>query len=160
MNVIAFLDSEDGVSPVISVVLMVAITVILASTAATLVFDFTSELEEETPHATFNYQFTQDGASTVDDYGYDASTEEGAGLLVIRHVGGGPVDSSQVSIAGGSYGTGALANTQGQYAAGGRLRAGDRIRLWIDTGDRIAIVWESEDGDQSATLGTYRGPRS
>ena len=55
-------EDERAVSPVIGVILMVAITVILAAVIATFVLDLGSN-QQQAPQASFNFDY--DGTDTV-----------------------------------------------------------------------------------------------
>jgi len=79
----AVLDDDRGVSPVIGVILMVAITVILAAVIGTFVLGLGDSLEQ-TPQA-------QLSAEAVD--GDDDATE-----VVIEHEGGDQIDWGEIRI--------------------------------------------------------------
>jgi len=76
--------NEEGVSPVIGVILMVAITVILAAVIAAFVFGMGPP--ESAPQAQF----------VVSDHGQPLST--GTGICEIQHKGGDPITSSDLKI--------------------------------------------------------------
>ncbi len=80
----AIFDDDRGVSPVIGVILMVAITVILAAVIGTFVLGLGDSLNQ-TPQATLNAEVTEG-----DDDGY---TE-----IVVNHDGGDAISWSDVRI--------------------------------------------------------------
>ena len=93
-------DGERAVSPVIGVILMVAITVILAAVIGTFVLGLGDQVGESAPQATFSTEAT----------GFDST--EGEGLtLDIEKTGGADLTSSEVflSVDGDRYGD---ANTE------------------------------------------------
>lgn len=101
--------TERAVSPVIGVILMVAITVILAATIGTLVFGLTPTEETTAPLASV----------TIDG-------ESGADNITIVHDGGEPVDLTECTI---------LANGQSAIATAGMnqtLRSGERAPIELD----------------------------
>lgn len=61
----AFQDDERGVSPVIGVILMVAITVILAAVIGTFVLGLGDSLDESTPTAQLNVDSTDFSTNTT-----------------------------------------------------------------------------------------------
>src|SRR6056297_3345250 len=72
---------DDAVSPVIGVILMVAITVILAAVIGTFVLGLGDQVSDSAPQASFNFEFN--------------STD-----VVIIHEGGDKIDTNSVSVAG------------------------------------------------------------
>jgi flagellin-like protein len=76
----AVLDDDRGVSPVIGVILMVAITVILAAVIGTFVLGLGDSLEQ-TPQATLS-----------------AEVESGGGNVTISHNGGDSIAASDIRV--------------------------------------------------------------
>jgi len=83
-------NNEEAVSPVIGVILMVAITVILAAVIAAFVFGMGPPTK--TPQATF--QFQDVGSIT----GVAAANVLNAGLFTIQHKGGDNIPVGEYSI--------------------------------------------------------------
>ena len=91
MKIKAFLfDDDRGFSPVIGVILMVAITVILAAVIAAFVLGL-GDTNESAPSVTW-------------DYDYDSSID-GEGTLTITMTGGESFDPARVSFAGDNLGS-------------------------------------------------------
>ena len=74
MNLKGILTDEDAVSPVIGVILMVAITVILAAVIGTFVLGLGDQVQNTNPQASFTFEFgtqdvtiTHDGGDTIED---------------------------------------------------------------------------------------------
>ena len=144
---------DDAVSPVIGVILMVAITVILAAVIGTFVLSLGGDLQNNPPSAQFTF------------------SEESGGDLSITHDGGQNVDVRKMNVT--TDGSSDFANgpnpnvcqTTGSddlnWTTGdSELSAGDTCTLPGDTptdrledGDTIRIVWQ--EGDQSSTLANY-----
>jgi FlaG/FlaF family flagellin (archaellin) len=161
MQLKQLLYGEDAVSPVVSVVLMIAIVVIIGATAGTLVFSVSERLEGTAPQASFEFYFQQEPEPQSDDFGINASTDTSAGLLTIRHTGGDSAAASQVRVVGGSYGSGTWSNaSQASFAPSEMISSGDELAMWIDEDDSLSLVWVSESGDKSARIGSYPGPRA
>ena len=121
---------ERGVSPVIGVILMVAIVVILAAVIGFFVLGLGSE-QNSAPQASFT--FSSSGANTV-----------------ITHDGGDTLDGSKVSIVGASPITG------GAFPAS--ISAGDSATVTTPaSGTEIRIVYENDNG-QTSTLASYTVP--
>ena len=127
---------ERAVSPVIGVILMVAITVILAAVIGTFVLGLGDQVGTTAPNAQFS--FDQDG---------EAGTT--GATITVTHNGGDkvPADEIKVLVAGADAGT----QFQSDVSAGSAID----VDVTGETGEEVRIVWESSDGGDSSTLGTY-----
>ncbi|WP_411964180.1 type IV pilin [Haloferax sp. YSMS24] len=133
--------TEDrAVSPVIGVILMVAITVILAAVIGTFVLGLGDQVSETAPQASFSFD-------------YDGSE------LTITHESGEEIDANLVTVTGNvnvtTDGTANLWATLGNDP----ISAGESIVIKDDTpgdgfedGDTVRVVWTSESGSTSSTL--------
>ncbi|ELK50211.1 type IV pilin [Haloferax volcanii] len=151
-------EDDDAVSPVIGVILMVAITVILAAVIGTFVLGL-GEQTATAPQASFSFNYNQSSA----DY------------LNITHESGGAIDSDQLSISTGVsiYGTAEADATDAAESRtwtalnGGTqtdVTAGTSVTI-IPDGDSLSdqtvrIVWTDEAGSSSATLQRWSGPNA
>ena len=89
---ISLFETDDrAVSPVIGVILMVAITVILAAVIGTFVLDLGQELgdDETAPTMAIN-------ADTHDDFEYDSADEQN--FIVLSHETGDELDTDDIEI--------------------------------------------------------------
>jgi len=141
-------DSNDSraVSPVIGVILMVAITVILAAVIGTFVLGLGDSVESA-PQASFNF-----------DYDDTEDPEE----ITIRHRGGDNIDTANLEIrlngesidtSAASYKNTALSD---QYTT---FNAGNQVVITNDpfsSGDNIDIVYIS--GDKQDIIGSFTVP--
>jgi flagellin-like protein len=168
MQLKALLDDDDAVSPVIGVILMVAITVILAAVIASFVLGLGEDAASTTPQASFSFEHTP---SDADKH------------LTITHDTGDTIDSAQVritsqgssfSMAPGNSTSGTITNsdtgfqlTQNDGTApspwvDSDLSAGTSFAIIGDGNDlssaTIRLVYEQESGDSSSTLQTWEGP--
>ncbi|MFB6127696.1 MAG: type IV pilin [Halolamina sp.] len=131
---------ESAVSPVIGVILMVAITVILAAVIGTFVLGLGNNLQQQSPQATFNINTTQ-----------FSGTGAGPGDFTITHSTGDGVETSALSLSGD-------VNTPATFNDGsdGTISAGDSIESSVDSSSgTIRVIWNSGDGGNSATLQTF-----
>ena len=140
---------DDAVSPVIGVILMVAITVILAAVIGTFVLSLGSDLQNNAPNAQFTF------------------SEENNGDLTITHDGGQNVNVNNMNVSGdadidtGDDGTASCQhNTWGsENWDSDEISAGDSCTIpsgkLDSSGEEIRITWESNDGGTSATLANY-----
>jgi len=159
MNVRELIADDDAVSPVIGVILMVAITVILAAVIGTFVLGLGDQVQENAPQAsfTFDYDTAVDGTADA-NVGCISLTDNGSpknGGLKITHDGGDKIDGSLLDVK--SRESGSSAEFQGDCGQS-EVAAGDQIEVGIDSDDVARVVWTAESGGNSATLGKFTGP--
>ena len=165
MNLNTLWRDRRGVEPVIGVILMVAITVILAAVIATFVLGLGEEVEAVSPDATFQFDLDDqvDPNERADGFGYDATAGvgENAALLTIQHNGGDSIAAADLFNRGDlTYGSGAWSDnrTASGFGSASDVSAGDRFELWIEPGDRVEVVWEDETLEHSSVLIIYNAP--
>ena len=139
MEIRKLLSDEQGVSPVIGVILMVAITVILAAVIATFVLGLGDQISTTAPQASFSFDYDSDE-------------------LTVTHDGGDTVDPANLYIRGSSQDIGdedwnSIAETDVSD-----VKAGDSATLDVDDGDTIRVIYQSSTGETSATLAEWSGP--
>ena len=151
MELKRLLTDDDAVSPVIGVILMVAITVILAAVIATFVLGLGDQVSNTAPQASFSFDWDGESGGTAN--------------LTVRHSGGDSIQANNLYIRGdvGSNGGGSTGDTWGDYNSNGvsgttQVSAGNRATIDVGPTAEIDIVWESTSGQDSATLGNWAGP--
>jgi len=184
MNIKRIFREDDAVSPVIGVILMVAITVILAAVIGTFVLGLGDQVQSDSPQASFTFDFTD----TTRDVG--SSTYVADDTVTVVHDGGDAIPATRLSfVANGAEGnwssttTGTPGNHEGSisFASGtdqwseiessGDVTAGSSATLDYNSmeggsaaesanfnGAEFSVIWTSESGDNSATLGEWSGP--
>ncbi|MFK5605825.1 MULTISPECIES: type IV pilin [Haloferax] len=139
MDIKKFLSESRAVSPVIGVILMVAITVILAAVIGTFVLGLGDQVGDTAPQASFSFDY--DGVDTV----------------TITHESGDAIDFESLSVSETSDETSSTVDNDGD--SDGNMGAGDSIEVTFGgplvDGDEVRLVWTSESGSNSATLQTY-----
>jgi FlaG/FlaF family flagellin (archaellin) len=154
---------DTAVSEVLGVVLMVAITILLAATVAAYVFGLGQEASRnQTPTVAWQFDYSASGSDTV----------------TILHNGGDGVDPAAVDVVVvGAESTAASDSPNGQYnlvddfnVTRDEFKAGmavtyDAEIAGVDGGDEldlreatIRVVWESPDGSTSVTMATWTAP--
>jgi flagellin-like protein len=145
MNFKELLTDDDAVSPVIGVILMVAITVILAAVIATFVLGLGEQVSETAPQASFEFDF--EGSSG------------NPGNLDVTHDGGDTITAKNLYIRGTVSNTGSWDSLPGSYGANSEISAGNSVTLSsVAAGADAKVIWEPEGGDNSATLAEWEGP--
>ena len=143
-------DDERAVSPVIGVILMVAITVILAAVIGTFVLGLGDSVESA-PQASFNFDYDSGNNNvTITHRGGDNINTNGTEL----RINGTAVEDSGLTIDGSSQ---SFAN-----ATGGTFQAGESVTV---SGSGSALV-ESEivivttGGDRQNIIASFETPAS
>jgi len=148
MNLKQLLNDDDAVSPVIGVILMVAITVILAAVIASFVLGL-GDSQQQTPTASF-------------DYDYDSSATGTTTGLTITAESGDDIQSDRVTITGPALGSDKNFHDDGSLSGGGDdITSGTKVDINADeltAGEEVRITWSAEDQDSSTTLSTYEIP--
>lgn len=169
MKIKQLLNDDDAVSPVIGVILMVAITVILAAVIATFVLGLGDSLSNSAPQATFSFDYSDTDDSTND-------------VLTITHNGGDSIEAARLTIRlNGMDSDTNDENLQGTSSSSTSwspdpVQSGSQIvvdgigdisttgsfsgtTLQLDE-TTVRVIWTSESGDQTATLGEFSGPNA
>ncbi len=157
---------EDAVSPVIGVILMVAITVILAAVIGTFVLGLGQNVQQTTPQASFSFDF-EDNVDVGGGHSYDN--------LTVTHDGGNGISSSELNLTANtnfnaSYGAGDQRNNSRSISFDNMgldsdVTAGNSVTAVMNTtsgnqfnGATFRVVWNAGDSDQSQTLRTFDVP--
>ncbi|MFC7115835.1 type IV pilin [Natronoarchaeum sp. GCM10025703] len=136
-------DDERAVSPVIGVILMVAITVILAAVIGAFVIGIGDD-QQEVPTASFN--FDQSGSSPVEvDVTHQSGDTLQQGNIDVT------VDGDQAESGSGNP---VWAST-GEITAGSSVTVDHKDGSQLAGGETIRIVWTSDSGGDSSVLTDY-----
>lgn len=145
MDLKQLINDDDAVSPVIGVILMVAITVILAAVIASFVLGLGDQAQQQTPQASFSFDFSEGSPNELD----------------ITHDGGDTITANELYVRGSSLGTGNTGTwaSLGSLSPSSDVTAGNGITLsGPSTSYEVRVVYESQEGDNSATLAQDEGP--
>lgn len=118
-------EDDDAVSPVIGVVLMVAITVVLGAIVAGFALGLEERETDTAPSAEFEY--------------------DGANELTITHANGKEIPENTITITGHDDGPETVdwtGDDDEEFGAGTSVTIDD-----VHPDDTVRIVWESENGD-------------
>ncbi|MFB6162946.1 MAG: type IV pilin [Halococcoides sp.] len=136
-------EADEAVSPVIGIILIVAITVILAAVIATFALGMGDMLGERTPQVSF-----------VTDYNESTDT------LTITHASGSVIPEDQVTIVEPGGTEVDWTDRSPTVADGDEIAAGDRAELTgIAETDTVRVIWTAPDTQTTDTLVLWRGPR-
>ncbi|QLG63735.1 type IV pilin [Halorarum salinum] len=127
---------ERAVSPVIGVILMVAITVILAAVIGTFVLGLGNNLGDTAPNANFDF-----------DYEYD--DVDGDYNVTATHSGGATISDDNA----GNLTISAESNTTAFNGLSEGISSGDSAVLReVGTDETVRVIWTSQDGSNSQAL--------
>ena len=182
MSIKELFEGEDAVSPVIGVILMVAITVILAAVIGAFVIGIGDD-QETVPQASWDFE-----QSTENIY-------EDVTVVEVTHQSGSSIEESNLEITvngveaydvdDGSHEVSALFDGTGEVSAGSTARVAaynldddfdissdstagydtdddefedgtpEFVADGLTSGDTVRIVWESDDGGTTSVLQSY-----
>lgn len=149
-------EDEDAVSPVIGVILMVAITVILAAVIGTFVLGLGNQVSNEPPQASFEFEFDE-GATA----GYGASDNDDS--VDITHESGQTIDGADLSIkTGGSSASADVGSWSPEVTAGDTLTvgesSGDIDSLTLESDNEVRVIWSNPAGGSTNIIGSQPVP--
>ncbi|WP_256289232.1 type IV pilin [Halobellus inordinatus] len=142
MNLKRLFTDDSAVSPVIGVILMVAITVILAAVIGSFVLNLGGSIQQSAPQASFGFE-------------YDEATNN----TTITHETGDSITASRLNVT--STASLDVVNSTTFEDVGGEISAGDTAQYNKTTdwaGETLRVVWTSENGETSATLSQSTAP--
>ncbi|SNR30283.1 type IV pilin [Halorubrum vacuolatum] len=141
MQLSKLFNDDKAVSPVIGVILMVAITVILAAVIGTFVLGLGDQVRDTTPSASINSEIVDEEVRFTHESGQNIAVDN------LRLSGPSPYDESLTDISDDDL--------DEEFNAGDNFTAGDTITtdgLGASEGsdNTLRLVWES--GGSSSTL--------
>ena len=140
---------DDAVSPVIGVILMVAITVILAAVIASFVLGLGDQAQNNAPQASFGW-----------DYDGDAQN------VTVSHESGSSIEASALDFRGDGLrsGDGHVNSSSSEWPAikasgsNSQVVAGDSVDVSVNDDYDLSLVYQEAGSDQSTTLASDTGP--
>lgn len=145
---------EEAVSPVIAVILMVAITVVLGAVIGTFTLGLGDQVGETAPQTRLTFDYDESAASA--DCPSGATLGGSAGELTIRHGGGDRLPTADVAVTGSDVANANVAFDDGCTGLPAEVTASASFSTAAEDDDEVRVVWSN--GDQSAVVGTWTGP--
>ncbi|WP_435068833.1 type IV pilin [Haloplanus sp. C73] len=147
MNFKNLLTDDRAVSPVIGVILMVAITVILAAVIGTFVLGLGDQVSESAPQASFSFDFSANGG------GFNGQPGD---IVNVTHEGGETLEASAISVEGDNDSTTLTTGT----AFSGTISSGDTAGYnHVDPGETIRVIWTNPAGGSTNTIARATAPQ-
>ena len=139
-------DDDQAVSPVIGVILMVAITVILAAVIGTFVLGLGDQVQNNAPSAQFTFEYTDTG-------GFDGGNDD---TVQIVHEGGDNIDSNRVSVSGDNSDV----SVSGGNSFPTTISTGDSATYQnVNSEESVRVIWSNPNGQSSSTLAESTAPQ-
>ncbi|WP_277555764.1 type IV pilin N-terminal domain-containing protein [Halobaculum limi] len=144
-----FTGDDRAVSPVIGVILMVAITVILAAVIGSFVLGLGNSVQQTAPNANFDFDFEEQANTTGDaaiEYNVTA-THTGGDSLTSDNTGNLSLTAPGVSVF--------AADSQFPFTAGSSLNitnASVSSSELPSAGETVRVIWTSQNGGSSQAL--------
>jgi flagellin-like protein len=151
---------DSAVSPVIGVILMVAITVILAAVIGTFVLNLGGSVSQTTPQASFGFDFENGATDNV-----TITHETGDSIEASRLSVSATTNFEYVTAAGAADGTSNSSKEYTEMGVTGTVSAGNSVEVTNDgvddfDGETFRVVWNSENNENSATLSEWTAPNN
>jgi len=145
LNTLFNADDDRAVSPVIGVILMVAITVILAAVIGTFVLGLGDQVQESAPNAqiSLNADSSENEVSVSHNGGDTFHEDNTASLTVVNSTGQTLIESDRFNLEDGFSG-GAGVNEEG---------IDDEH---ISDNENVRLIWEAPNSDRTATIAETR----
>ena len=136
---------DRAVSPVIGVILMVAITVIMATMIGSVFLDYAGQLSDQPPQAAFEYE------------------QNSADEITITHVSGERIDNDRlrITVGGDEVFPDDSDSDVSKTGWASPVAVGDTVDVEhtdADSGDTVRIIWENPSGQSANTLSTWAWP--
>ena len=152
MDLKKLFQDDDAVSPVIGVILMVAITVILAAVIASFVLNLGGNTSAA-PTVSFDFEYSEDSTLDASDNDDFMNTSTG-GNLDITHNSGDSIRASRITILDEED----ASKSGGDLFSDTQISSGNSAEIEVDSDDTIRIVYTDDSGEDSTTLATWDGP--
>jgi len=131
---------EDAVTPVIGIILVVAITVILAAVVGVYTLGIGDQVQDAPPNAEFDFNY-----------------QESSTQVTIEHNGGQPIERDSIDVV---VSEGNIDSVSGERFPT-RLSSGDTGVYSYNNaakGETLRIVWTAPNGESSNTIGESQVP--
>lgn len=154
MSIPRLATDDTAVTPVIGIILMIALAVVLAAVVGGFALGLADGVDTNPPQASFTFEHSDTDPDTLE----------------IRHVAGGEAVGNQLTVnvrdaTGDDDGT---YNWRTDLGGGTDVGAGDSITISASNvggdgdldlnGATVKIFWTSANGDSTARLATWTGP--
>ncbi|MUV58385.1 type IV pilin [Halogeometricum sp. CBA1124] len=163
MKIKQLFTDDSAVSPVIGVILMVAITVILAAVIGTFVLNLGGSVSQTTPQASFGFDFDEGSPNDNVTITHETGDTIEAGRLSLAVSKAVDIDSNRDEIDNSDTSTKeAFTEANSGFSDSTVVGAGDTLYAGGNdlNGETFRVVWNSENNENSATLSEWTAPNN
>ena len=139
MQLKQLLTEDRAVSPVIGVILMVAITVILAAVIGTFVLGLGDQVSENAPQASLSFDY-----------------DTGSNNVNVTHEGGASLEASTLELVGSSSGSINDTTTSTTFTAGDQVYSEEDY----NDGETLRVTWTNPSGGSTNTIAQSTSPEA
>lgn len=154
---------ERAVTPVIGIVLMVAVAVILAALIAPELLSLSRESGEAGPSSVIKFDYdTSVDPDTADSWGVkdSATATDYDGFLTITHTDGEPIPLDRLDLRGVTDRPNLEFSNSSVTGTGlddGQFNSGDEVTVWVNADDTVRVVWDSREGTKTTAVAVWDG---
>lgn len=144
----SFLEDDRALPPVVGVILMVALTLILAATVSAFVFGFTGLLQEP-PQTAFEFDYDPGGSGEC----HLNASNDNDGVLTISHESGEQITADRLTIK-----TGSGEEPWNDCNAAGPVDVvgpSEQVQVSVVEDQDVRVIWTAQDGEQTQTIGKW-----
>jgi FlaG/FlaF family flagellin (archaellin) len=146
-NIRRLLTEEDAVTPVIGIILVVAITVILAAIVGVYALGVGTDVQNAPPNADFDFDYANTDTDGIAD-----------DKVTIEHNGGQPIERDNIEVVVGGETRDPVSGNEFPT----RFSSGDSAVYDLDgstdAGETLRIIWTAPNGESSNTIGESQVP--
>lgn len=142
---------DRAVTPVIGIVLIVALAVILASLVSIQAFGLFGVANGPGPTMDFAFDYNKSaGSGDTDSWGNTTSFEGAQGLLEITYQGGENVEPERLTVLRGSdeFAVSDPVNTE-------KLEVGETVKVWVADDTTVRVIWRDPGGEKTAAVAVW-----
>jgi flagellin-like protein len=155
MQLKQLLTEDRAVSPVIGVILMVAITVILAAVIGTFVLGLGDQVSESAPQASFSFDFSASGTGADEGFNGQNGAVGTGDTVTITHEGGETLEATNIDVEGSNSGL-----TEETPFDPTPISAGsEAVYSGVNSAETIRVIWTNPAGGATNTIARATAPQ-
>lgn len=161
MKFTPLLREERAVTPVVGIVMIIALAVILAALVGSHTLGIGRDTTSNVPNVAVSWDYdetvdedVQDSWGTVKD---DADSGSYEGLLTITHDHGERVPPELLTIEGASSEPDGPFTEDSELAGQEFFASEDSVTVWVSADDTVRVVWRNPEGSKTGNVAVWNG---
>ncbi|WP_255196757.1 type IV pilin [Halorarius litoreus] len=145
-----------GVTPVVGILMMIAVAIILASLVSIQAFGLFGVANDPGPNMDIAFNYSTSAPDTAEDsWGRNNTNGTYAGLLTFTLEQGEEVSPQRFEVVGAAnLDDGAFASTD-ELDGEEFYEVGDTLRVWVEADDTVVIVWRDPGGEKTTAVAVW-----